>query len=668
MTNELEQNIEAFETAAMIAETDFSQLAETDFAQVETDENGRKFGMVQGVAVAIAPPPPQIEEPATPDEGSIHADIRRGLVRGALRGAEALNETLPLLGKPVDWMSEWLGEVGDYIGLDLSSDNPLGGSRMIRDGVIALINFGNQLLPQSVNEAYSEYVNKPPKSPIVQNIVEEITRFGVQAVTPALYLRAFTVMSPFARGLAWGGIADFINAQPDDKSATQALTELLAGATEQERGAFANAVLKVFAVQEGDPEFINRARMALDGMIIGGSAEKILGGVPYLIRAVRTLPVKNTFDAIGGAAVLAARGVDQALDRAKFDYADALADNRGQISWESIPGRTSGHMPQMFSAPYKQQAEYHVAVSRVFLDENGDDIIAKRLGILSPGDFEAPGFFQGKVSPGSQTIAVMPRQYKGAATGSVEPASQELIAAYAAVRGILLKQDGVGWHRPFYKALKRDENGIVLKIGRQFSEAETKRLGDIMAELAGHGEYNPIASADGVRLLNFDFARRVPDGEGGFKPVVENTHIDADKLLTNEEFGRLVDEAIDRLQLDDDLVVDLGGFHAATGYSSNDWRVKPNGEDYWTAISSEGRSDLQGRVRDLIRELHPRIDEIDRSFSERYGWTINDAINARYRGGAESGSAGRRTQAEITTRPNEAPAQNPPSEAGFSLE
>jgi hypothetical protein len=96
--------------------------------------------------------------------------------------------------------------------------------------------------------------------------------------------------------------------------------------------------------------------------------------------------------------------------------------------------------------------------------------------------------------------------------------------------------------------------------------------------------------------------------------------------------------------------------------------VKPNGEDYWTAISSEGRSDLQGRVRDLIRELHPRIDEIDRSFSERYGWTINDAINARYRGGAESGSAGRRTQAEITTRPNEAPAQNPPSEAGFSLE
>ena len=313
MINELEQNIEDYETAAMIAKTDFSQLGEADFAQVETRDNGEKFGIVQGVAVPIAP---QIEAPApAPEEGSIRADIRRGVVRGAQSAAESLNETLPLLGKPVDWMNEGLREVGEYVGVDLSSDNPVGGSEMIRDGVSALLNFGNQLLPQGVNEAYSEYVNQPPKSPITQTIVEAISEFGVQAVTPALYLRAFTVMSPFAHGLAWGGIADFINAKPDDKTATQALTELLAGDTEQERGAVANAVLRVFAQQEGDSEFLNRARVALDGMIIGGSAEKILGGIPYLIRAARTLPVKNTFDAIGGAAMSAVRGVNQALDR-----------------------------------------------------------------------------------------------------------------------------------------------------------------------------------------------------------------------------------------------------------------------------------------------------------------------------------------------------------------
>ena len=323
---------------------------------------------------------------------------------------------------------------------------------------------------------------------------------------------------------------------------------------------------------------------------------------------------------------------DADIDRAKFDYADALADNRGQISWESIPGQTSSHMPEMFTAPYEQQAEYHVALSKAFLDENGDDIIAKRLGVLSPGDFEAPGFFEGKVSPSTQTIALMPRQFKSVGTGEVEQSAQDLISAYAAVRGILMKQDGVGWHRPFYKAKKRDENGIMLRIGRPFSEAETKRLGDILADLAGHGEYNPVAAEDGVRLINFDFARKVPDGEGGFKPAMDSTWIDEDKLLTNEEFGNLVDEAISRLELDDDLVVDPGEFHAYTGYSGNDWSVNQNGESYTAAITGQGRSDLQGRVRDLINELQPRIDEIDRGFSERYGWTINDAINATYRG------------------------------------
>ena len=124
----------------------------------------------------------------------------------------------------------------------------------------------------------------------------------------------------------------------------------------------------------------------------------------------------------------------------------------------------------------------------------------------------------------------------------------------------------------------------------------------------------------------------MPDGKGGFKPAMDGTWIDEDKLLTNEEFGKLVDEAVSKLELDDDLVVDPVNFHAYTGYSGNDWSVNPNGEDYYAAISGQGRSDLQGRIRDLINELQPRIDEIDRDFSERYGWTINDAINATYRG------------------------------------
>ena len=101
------------------------------------------------------------------------------------------------------------------------------------------------------------------------------------------------------------------------------------------------------------------------------------------------------------------------MSAAAFDYSDALLNNKAQISWESIPGRTGNHMPEMFDAPYEVQQEYHVAVSKAFLDEKGNDFVARELGIPTPGDFEAPGYFEGKVSPGTQTELAIPREYGG---------------------------------------------------------------------------------------------------------------------------------------------------------------------------------------------------------------------------------------------------------------
>jgi hypothetical protein len=96
-------------------------------------------------------------------------------------------------------------------------------------------------------------------------------------------------------------------------------------------------------------------------------------------------------------------------------------------------------------------------MSKAFLDENGNDLISKYLGMLSPGNFEAPGYFEGRVSPGSQTKIVAPRRYKAVDLADIDkklregvitkeeaealreqrldPQSEDLIAAYAAVRG-----------------------------------------------------------------------------------------------------------------------------------------------------------------------------------------------------------------------------------------
>ena len=315
------------------------------------------------------------------------------------------------------------------------------------------------------------------------------------------------------------------------------------------------------------------------------------------------------------------------VSAAAFDYSDALLNNKAQISWESIPGRTGNHMPEMFDAPYEIQQEYHVAVSKAFLDNNGNDFVAKELGIPTPGDFEAPGYFEGKVSPGTQTELAIPREYKGPDYGSVEPAALELMQAYAGIRGIVMKQDGVGFHRPFFDPKKADANGVELRIGRKFSEAETEKLAKILSELSGHGEYNPIATRDGVRIINFDFAKLNADGT----PSMPDTWLSADQLKTNKEFTKLVQNAIETVDLDDDIGVEIKLFNSQNGYAGNDWSVNKNGEDYLNDIRGEGRSDLQRQVRSIITRLQSRIDEIDIDFAERYGFTRNTDLNQEFR-------------------------------------
>ena len=296
---------------------------------------------------------------------------------------------------------------------------------------------------------------------------------------------------------------------------------------------------------------------------------------------------------------------------AKYDYSDALKENLGQISWESIPGATTNHMPEVQDATYEQLQEYHVAVSKAFLDEDGNDIIAKELGLLTPGNFEAPGYFEQNVNPGTQTEAVLVKKYKAQKDEitALEPANQELAEAYSAVVGILLKQDGVGYHKPFYKKniAKKDLNGVEIDIGRPLSETETKAIAEAMATESGNTEYNPIASPRGARLINFDY-------------------VDIDNI----KFMSIVKRALDGVQFDNNESYVAGQFAANTGYLGNNWEIDKNGEGYLQSIRRIS-PDLQGRVESLVRQIQPRIQEVDQDFSERYGWTRNESINSNYR-------------------------------------
>ena len=347
---------------------------------------------------------------------------------------------------------------------------------------------------------------------------------------------------------------------------------------------------------------------------------------------------------------------------AKFDYKDAIESSLAQISWESIPGAKTGHMPEAFQAPFKVLNQYHVDISKAFLDENGRDIVAKELGVLSPGDFEAPGYYEGRVSPGTQTQIAAPRKYKGEEIGELEPGSVELINAYSAVRGILMKQEGVGWHRPFFKkGLSRPKaNGAQIEIGRPLSYREINEIAERMKLLSGHGDYNPISTPDGVRLINFGFLidnfkprtkkdqelfnRRMAKAEQkaisdatkkGFntnetRKFVQDALTKEKTRFANQDFHKMIRSTLNDMSFDGNESYVLKLFGADAGYLGNDWQENRNGEGY-SSDGSGGRSDLQRKIRSIIEKIQPRIDAVDRYYADNYGWTRNENLNTEFK-------------------------------------
>lgn len=311
--------------------------------------------------------------------------------------------------------------------------------------------------------------------------------------------------------------------------------------------------------------------------------------------------------------------------KAKFDYMDAAETTLAQISWETRPGRTTGHLPEAQNAPMNVLLDYHVQMAKALTNDQGQDYIAQILNVPSPGDFEAPGYFEGRVSPGTQTQVIAPRQFKGPQYGKIDERAEDLINAYAAARGILLRQDAVGWHRPFFKPkiTHKDSNGVEIDIGRPFSAAETTRLAEAMAELSGHTEYNPIASPNGARLINFDYLE-----------------------LDNIAFRDMVGKALDVVQFDNSESGQATWFAAQTGYLENNWQENPNGEGYTQTGDITRRSDLQRKVRDLVRYLYPRVQAVEREFAERHGWTPGPDLRLSRRSAEPAGRPGDRIPAQ----------------------
>ena len=339
--------------------SDPAALAAVKWDRVETKDNGSRVGYDDTTGQAFILPPL--------DEGGIGRDVARGVTRGISSASDAIVETAPMLGAPVDAANAGLRAVGFSM-----SDEPFMGSESIKKGISNFMDWADRtFVPRAANDAFKKFTAEEPSSEVVQGLVEGISEFAAQAVTPGLALRSLKYTTPLVRGMAWGAIADFINAQSDDQAMTKELIDWLAGASKDERGAVANATMDILAVEETDPQVIRKAKIALEGMVVGGALE---AGVPLLIRAAKAVPWQEIMGSLADAGRAADERIAE-LSRGGTMMASPIAAAADVVV--SGAGRVAGALSPSMSevSPRMVSARYPTAVKRA------EDPVSSQLNI-----------------------------------------------------------------------------------------------------------------------------------------------------------------------------------------------------------------------------------------------------------------------------------------------
>jgi hypothetical protein len=305
-------------------------------------------------------------------------------------------------------------------------------------------------------------------------------------------------------------------------------------------------------------------------------------------------------------AAIKSREENLPLSQTAMNYASGLERNMAQASWEAAPGLTSGHLPEFHTASMADRQAYHDDIRSVLVDDQGNDIIHRHLGLLTGPSFDAPGYFRGNVAPGTQAPAAVGQAPGGYKLG-VDPASRDLMNAGEAVRGLLLRQDAFSWLKPSYSAALANKdlsqaNMADMRIGRPLTMDEAGDVGNKMQELTGSDFFSPIATRQGYRLYN------VPGVTG----------------LTNRDFwGKVRELAASDLHPDADIV----NARADGNYVENDWskRSEAGGQNFIGEIRRTGRPDVQRATAELLATLGPRIQQVEERWAQTHGWTPNRA-------------------------------------------
>lgn len=279
--------------------------------------------------------------------------------------------------------------------------------------------------------------------------------------------------------------------------------------------------------------------------------------------------------------------------KASYSFADGIEDNLGYINLEAVPGTTTSFLQGINNAKPEEVAAYTKDMYSIFLDENGVDLLAKEIGIVSPGNFLGFGGWQGDINPNVQVQGIL----SGTQASGINPADIELVETYAAVVGTVFRQDGVSYRKAFADKKVGNQNAVDIDIGRQLTKEENERLYAELTKQFGNDYVSPTSNATGADIINYTpFDDNVP-------------------TVTNADFKKLVKQAI----IDADLgEVELGYYRSEGNLLTNDWRTNPNGESYKNRKNSTGKS--QEVYKRMVDKYGKEADQINTRYAEEYGW------------------------------------------------
>ena len=290
------------------------------------------------------------------------------------------------------------------------------------------------------------------------------------------------------------------------------------------------------------------------------------------------------------------------VGKASNNFSNNLEGLTATIRYEANPSKSIDHMSGISDTD-----RYQALTDSMLQDPQGRDRLAAGAGALTRPSETGFGIYEGDVSP-STGIKVLAAPETGKAT--IDPASESLVNAIGATRGMTLGQDTVG--TTFQRASKTGDPRNVARVQMEGGIPDAEGMRKLEASLAeqfgADSGVFPLHSEDGIQILN---EGGLPDKEfqSGVKKALKGTGAGKPEWGTNS--GTLLGNTdwdspgykpsaymadIDATELGDDAIkrLEAGAMDEASTLNRMDAALEAHEPDAGT------RSELLTKAREIL--------------------------------------------------------------------